>query len=163
MTDSLDPNTANSTSPLWSDVCLLLVLAVFVGCLHHGLRGQRPIFIPPANPEAALLSTIEALELRKALGSSSLLLVDARPTKAYLKETIPGSLSLPLHANWEDTTLEKLKTSSNVVVFCSDERCQASRQVALGLKARGVNAPKVYSGGIKTWKALGYPLEPGKP
>lgn len=141
----------------------MLVIAVSVGCLHHGLRGQRPIFIPPVNPEAALLARIEAQELRKALGSSSLRLVDARPKEAYLKETIPGSLSLPLHANWADATLEKLRMSSNVVVFCSDERCQASREVALGLKARGVNSPKVYSGGIKSWKAFGYPLEPGKP
>lgn len=141
---------------------MLLAAAVFLGCLHHGLRGERPFFIPPVNPEAAQLETVDAHEIKADPSASSLVMVDARPREAYLKETIPGSLSLPLHANWEESTLEKLRTSSNVVVFCSDERCQASREVALALKARGVTRIKVYPGGIKSWKNFGYSLESGK-
>ena len=139
---------------------MLLALSVFLGCLHHAWRGQRPFFIPPTDPEAAQLSTIEADVLKRALGSGRFVLVDARPREAYLKGTIPGSLSLPLHSNWDSATLEKLKSSSTVV-FCSDEACQASRVVALGLKARGVTSVGVFPGGIASWKARGYPLEAG--
>lgn len=149
-------------SSLLRELAFLLALSATLGCLHHALRANRPFFIPPSNPAAASLPIVTAREVRDSLGSPQVALVDARPSEAFAKETIPNSLSLPLHSNWEEETLERLRKTPYVVVFCSDERCQVSREVALSLQARGVSGVKVFPGGMKAWKEMGFPISAGQ-
>ncbi len=150
------------SSRLLRDLVFLMTLSAALGCLHHALRADRPFFIPPSNPAAAALPVVTAREVRDSLGSPQVALVDARPIEAFAKETIPNSLSLPLHSNWEEETLERLRKTPYVVVFCSDERCQVSREVALSLQARGVSGVKVFPGGMKVWKDMGFPVIAGE-
>lgn len=105
---------------------------------------------------------MNAAEVRGVLGSPEVALVDARPEEAFFKETIPGSVSLPLHANWDGDLLDRVREADLVVVFCSDARCYTSREVALALQARGLTAVKVFPGGVTEWKGLGLPLAPGR-
>lgn len=140
------------------DVVFLMAVSIALGCLHHAVGSDRPLFVPPSNPQAAAVPSVTALEVEKLLGSPGAILVDARPAAAHARSTIVGSLSLPLHSNWDEADLERLRQASDVIVFCADERCQLSRTVALALRDRGVTGVRVFSGGMKTWTDLGLPI-----
>ncbi len=153
--------TPIATWRLFTELALLFALALFLGCLHHALRADRPLFVPPHNPAASDLPMVTAREVRDSLGSPEVVLVDARPGEAFSRETLPGSVSLPLHANWDETLIDRLRKVGFVVVFCSDAHCYTSREVALALRARGLTGVKVFPGGVKEWKGLGFPMAPG--
>lgn len=145
------------------DVIFLLALSMALGCLHHAVRSERPLFVPPRDPRAAALPSLSALEVEKLLASPGAILVDARPAAAHARSTIPGSLSLPLHSNWPEDVVERLRQASVAIVFCADERCQLSRTVALALRDRGVARVKVFPGGMKAWTDQGLPTSSGVP
>lgn len=154
---TLEPSSGSHRS-LPSDLCLLIALACFLGCVHHALRADRPLFAAPRNPGYADLVSISAVEVHSQLGKPGTILVDARPENAFQKGTIPTSLSLPLHSRIDDSQIEALLGAPTVVVFCSDIRCNASKEMAVALKSRGVVQVKVFPGGIQEWKQAGYPL-----
>ena len=68
---------------------------------------------------------------------------------------IPGSVQL--------FTLEQaadlLQPEDDIVVYCSDRSCPASRVVGEKLVAAGYTHVRHYPGGLSEWHAAGYPLE----
>lgn len=88
-----------------------------------------------------------------------MVLVDARPETVFQQGSIPGSLSLPLHHSMDEGVLDRLRRAERVVVFCSSVHCSASKEQALALRSRGIEAVLVYAGGMEEWKRLGYPLK----
>jgi rhodanese-related sulfurtransferase len=155
-------NRAQSLRPLLSDLAFLLVLAAFLGCLHHALRSDRPLFTAPRNPGYASLLSIAAPELRALLGTPGVVLLDARTETAFAKGTIPTSLSLPLHSEIEEDLLRTVQQASRVIVFCSDHNCNASKELGVILKERGAASVEVYPGGYEEWVRLGFPVRTGQ-
>lgn len=150
--------SSNLSRRLLADAIFLLALSAFLGCLHHALRADRPIFAAPRNPGYAALGAISAPEVRSLLGQPGVVLVDARPEKLYHHGTIPGSLSLPLHYAIDDRTLATLQSARRVIVFCSNMHCNASKEQGVALGIRGIEKIEVYEGGVEEWKSLGFPL-----
>ena len=68
---------------------------------------------------------------------------------------IPGSILLSNKRD-ADRLLEK---GEEVVVYCSDEACFASRAVADFLERIGYAKVGHFPGGLHDWSAAGYPLE----
>ena len=104
---------------------------------------------------------IEAAEARARLDKGALFL-DARPVAFYEMSHIPGALPLP-----EDdfdrafAKLEpRLRSSFDIVVYCSGFGCEASHLVARKLKGRGIPAV-VLSEGWPAWTDAGYPTKEG--
>ncbi|WP_428024503.1 rhodanese-like domain-containing protein [Arcobacter sp.] len=87
--------------------------------------------------------------------NNSGLLVDARPYKMYLKETIPGAISIP------DTNIDKLlgrfpfNKKEKIVVFCGGFKCAKSHKVANKLVAKGYKNVSVFAGGMPVWIEAG--------
>lgn len=105
---------------------------------------------------------IPAAEAKARLGKGALVL-DARLLMFYEMSHIPGSLPLP-----EDdfdrhfALLEpKLRSTFDIIVYCSGFGCEASHIVTERLKARGVQAV-ILNEGWPAWTDAGYPVKEGK-
>ena len=68
---------------------------------------------------------------------------------------IPGSVLL---SNKRDAE-KLLRKDEEIVVYCSDDACFASRAVADFLERAGYAKVGHYPGGLHDWTAAGYPLE----
>jgi len=95
---------------------------------------------------------VDLIVAKAAQGKNSALLVDARPYKMFLKETIPGSISIP------DTKLDKLigrfpsNKEEKIIVYCGGFKCGKSHKVANKLISLGYKNVSVFAGGLPTWK-----------
>src|SRR5437870_11846010 len=104
---------------------------------------------------------IDAAEAKKRLDKGALFL-DARPVAFYEMSHVPGALPLP-----EDdfgrafVKIEpRLRSSFDIIVYCSGFGCEASHLVARRLKERGIPAV-VLNDGWPAWTDAGYPVKEG--
>jgi rhodanese-related sulfurtransferase len=74
---------------------------------------------------------------------------------AYRAAHIPGSLNV---SRVEDGVW-MLDKDDEIVVYCSDESCIASRAAYKMLVDSGYKDVRRYAGGLADWSATGYPLE----
>ncbi len=90
--------------------------------------------------------------VKSAQKKNSAVIIDARPYKKYLAETIPGAVAIP------DTKVEELKgrfpanSSQKVIIFCGGYECTKSHIVANKLISMGYNNVAVFAGGLPVWK-----------
>ena len=68
---------------------------------------------------------------------------------------IPGSLSVTNPAQ----VAELLDPADEIVVYCSDEHCSASKYAYQLLTADGFQNVRRYAGGIEDWEGHGLPVE----
>ena len=73
---------------------------------------------------------------------------------AYRAKHIPGSLNF---SSIED--MQQLDKEEEIVVYCSDPSCIASRFAYERLTASGHTNVRRYAGGLNDWEEAGYPLE----
>jgi len=94
---------------------------------------------------------------KSAQAKNSAFLVDSRPYKMFLRETIPGSISIP------DTELEKLigrfpaSKAEKIIVYCGGYKCGKSHKVARKLISMGYKNVSVFAGGLPEWKSASLP------
>jgi rhodanese-related sulfurtransferase len=74
---------------------------------------------------------------------------------AYMMSHIPGSINVNNIAQGE----KLLDVNDDIVVYCSDVQCVASRATYHYLVQNGYKNVRRYSGGLADWEAAGYPLE----
>jgi rhodanese-related sulfurtransferase len=102
------------------------------------------------------METIERDELKTALDAGAdIKLVMAMHETHFELAHIPGSIQLfaPEQAG------QLLAVDDDIVVYCSDRSCSASRVVAQKLIDAGYVNVRHYPGGLAEWHAAGYPLE----
>ena len=68
---------------------------------------------------------------------------------------IPGSISV---SNLEEAE-ELLDLDDEIVVYCTDEACPASRLLYVTLRRAGYRNVRRCPGGIYGWQQAGYPVE----
>jgi len=68
---------------------------------------------------------------------------------------IPGSIHFPTMRE----ALASLNREDEIVVYCSDETCIASRALGQLLERNGYAHVLHYAGGLQEWELAGYPLE----
>ena len=95
---------------------------------------------------------VDLIVAKAAQENNSALIVDARPYKMFLKESIPGAISIP------DTEIDKLigrfpaNKSEKIIVFCGGFKCAKSHKIANKLVAKGYKEVAVFAGGLPSWK-----------
>ena len=141
-------------------IALILLAATGFGLAWNTLSGQgialgRNAYVREGDEE------VNVKDARAQLDKGALFL-DARPVAFYEMSHIPGALPLP-----EDdfdkhfAKLEpRLRSSFDIVVYCSGFGCEASHLVARKLKERGIPAV-VLSEGWPAWTDAGYPTREG--
>ncbi len=98
---------------------------------------------------------VDLVVAQAAQVNNSAVLIDARPYKMFLTETIAGSVSIP------DTEVEKLKgrfpvhQNEKIIVFCGGFKCVKSHNVAKKLISMGYRDVNVFAGGLPEWKKAG--------
>ncbi len=101
------------------------------------------------------INTIDRDELKAKLDSGDdFKLVMALNEWAYRAEHIPGSVHFPSI----ESALASLNTDDDIVVYCSDPACAASKYAYFGLVEHGYINVRRYEGGLSDWVAAGYPL-----
>ena len=104
------------------------------------------------------MQTIEREELKAELDAGRpVRLVMTMHQTHYDLAHIPGSVQLfdP------ETARATLELDDDIVVYCSDRACSASRIVGQKLIDAGYSQVRYYAGGLSDWQSAGYPLEGG--
>jgi len=102
------------------------------------------------------MKTIERDDLKAELDAGEpIKLVMAMHELHFQAAHIPGSIRIH---SVEDVQIG-LSVDDDIVVYCSDRSCAASRVVAQKLIDAGFPSVRHYPGGLSEWQAAGYPLE----
>jgi rhodanese-related sulfurtransferase len=95
--------------------------------------------------------------LKKLNGESNFILIDTIGTFDGNKYRIKGATTIP-YPNVADRRSELL-VYDEIIIYCSNKRCKASKKAAAALKMLNVPNVKIYEGGLEEWKANDLPLE----
>jgi rhodanese-related sulfurtransferase len=141
-------------------ITALLALGAGLGLAWNALSGRgialsRNVFIKAED------EVIEAKDAKARLDKGALFL-DARPIDFYKMEHIPGALPLP-EPDFDAAFAKlepRLRTSFDIVVYCSGWGCEASHIVAAKLRERGIHAAILHEG-WPAWTGAGYPTKAG--
>ncbi len=141
-------------------IVVILLAAVVLGLGGNALGGRgialgRNAYVREGD------EVIAAADARARLDKGALFL-DARPGAFYEMSHIPGALPLPeddfdrFFAKIEP----RLRSSLEIIVYCSGFGCEASHLVARKLKERGIPAV-VLTDGWPAWTDAKYPIKEG--
>ena len=144
----------------WLRMAALLAFGLALGLLWNAASGRgialtKNVFIKAED------DVIEAKDAKTRLDKGALFL-DARPIDFYKMEHIPGALPLP-EPDFEAAFVKlepRLRTSFDIVVYCSGWGCEASHIVAAKLRERGIHAAILHEG-WPAWTGAGYPTKAG--
>jgi rhodanese-related sulfurtransferase len=111
----------------------------------------------PSAPEASV-PVIDREALRaKLAGAAPFKLIMATSDFGFRAKHIPGSLQANTHGH--DGQLPALDRDDDIVVYCSNLDCNASKALIKQLRERGYRHVSHYAGGIIDWESAGFPLE----
>lgn len=102
------------------------------------------------------MKTISKEELKKKIDNKeNFKLVMVLNEWAFNAMRIPGSINI----SFEAEAKKLLNPQEEIVVYCSNESCSASRIATEIMEKKGFKNVYRYVGGLDEWKAAGYPLE----
>ncbi len=113
---------------------------------------------PPAreiNDEDEALKLISREDLKRKLDEGDdLKLVFVLGEWAYQAMHIPGSI----HVDTPEKAAELLDKEDQIVVYCTNVACRASRYAYDLFVQHGYKNVRRYAGGLEDWEEAGYPL-----
>jgi rhodanese-related sulfurtransferase len=97
-------------------------------------------------------------ELKSAIESKSVTLLDVNGSETYAKGHIPGAIDF---TKAKDSIAAKLPKEKGalIVAYCANENCSAYQQGAKAAKELGYTNVKHYAKGIMGWKDSGEKVE----
>jgi rhodanese-related sulfurtransferase len=102
------------------------------------------------------MKTISREELKQKLDrKENFRLVMALAEWAYQAKHIPGSL----HFDNINEAIQSLNKDEEIVVYCSDENCIASKAFGQLLERNGYTNVLHFAGGLQAWEQAGLPLD----
>jgi rhodanese-related sulfurtransferase len=110
----------------------------------------------------AALTEISRDELKQKLDAGDeFVIVDALAPMSFAHSHLPGAINLP--PAWvDDRGPQRIPDlGTELVVYCTNETCDASVQTAERLIELGYRNVRHYRGGKQDWKDAGLPLEGG--
>ncbi|MFC3491551.1 rhodanese-like domain-containing protein [Glycomyces rhizosphaerae] len=98
-------------------------------------------------------------ELRAAIDTDAVTVIDALGGEYYAKQHLPGAVPLVLaDVDAQAPTLLPDKDAA-IVTYCSNPGCANSTQVAERLTSLGYTNVRKYKEGIEDWTDAGLPVE----
>ncbi|MEY4631064.1 MAG: hypothetical protein RIQ81_1184 [Pseudomonadota bacterium] len=101
---------------------------------------------------------ISLADLKKAIETKSVFLVDANSAKTYEKGHLPGALSFAKNEK-EFAKLLPQDKNALIVAYCGGPMCSAWEDAAEAATKAGYTNIKHFKGGLKGWKSAGLSLE----
>ncbi len=143
------------------DFVLILGMAVILG-LGFNFSNPGGVNLIPSTWSHEPSPLVDSNTAKRSHDAGTSLFVDARPADFYEQSHIRGAVNLPL--SLFDFVymmkLSRLDPHKEVIVYGRNISRLYDEEVALKLIARGHVNVKVLSGGLSTWKSMGYPIEP---
>lgn len=103
------------------------------------------------------VATVTKEDVLRHLENGTAAVVDVLARHAYDRIHIRGAISIPFDMV-ENGQLDALQGQMNIVVYCKNYTCLASKRAAIILTKKGFNA-SAYEGGIEEWEKSGLPTE----
>lgn len=109
------------------------------------------------------ISVAPLLTVREKFENREVLFIDARSAFAFAEGHIPGAVSIPFDALDEslETIIGLIGSGREVVVYCTDRKCDDALLLANELKAMGASKLVLYVDGYANWKRSGGPVSEG--
>ena len=95
------------------------------------------------------------LKIARALHSKNVLFVDARTQEYLIDGLIPGAIADDDIEILSKMINEKIGYEKEFVIYCSDDDCGSSQDLAYELQERGFFNILVFKGGWKSWSEAG--------
>ena len=95
------------------------------------------------------------IDLAKILHRDSTLFVDARGLEYLFEGYIPGAIANDNVDSLADKISTKIGFSEKFVIYCSDDDCGSSEDLAYELQSFGFKNIFVFKGGWKSWVEAG--------
>ena len=92
-----------------------------------------------------------------------LILVDAMTPEQYERSHLPGALNIPFSVAADVAEKMLPVKEAHIVVYCSNEACWMSSEIAALLKSRGYSYIWELNGGKKEWVPAGLPINGTSP
>ncbi len=117
-------------------------------------------FVFAAGVYAADFPTITISDLKTAMASQKVVLLDANGSESWQKGHIPGAID---YSAKKSDLASVLPTDKDVLVvaYCANPQCPAYRAAAQAAKKLGYKNIKHLTAGIMGWKDAGEKTEPG--
>ena len=149
---------------------ILIALSILIGSVFNSLSdGGIPWVAEPIkivnNSEDALDILAEpsirevGIETANALHESGILFVDARAEEYLSDGFIPGAIASDDISMLADQIETKIGFDTGFVIYCSDDDCGSSEELAYHFQDIGFNNILVFRGGWKSWKDAGLEIE----
>jgi rhodanese-related sulfurtransferase len=155
---------------LWAGY--LLLLAVVFGLLQHwplvrqAQRGELAARLEQMRQQRreVQFQGVKTVNLAQAYSlwqEGRSLFIDTRERQEYEELHIPGAVNLSPD-KWEEmksSSLAGIPKDRRLVVYCSQERCDAALKVAEKLETLGFTQVMAFLGGFRAWDEAGYPAD----
>ena len=100
-----------------------------------------------------------SIEIAKDLFDQNILFVDARSEEYYVEGHIPKALCND-NLDFLITKMEEyISIDNGFVVYCSDDDCGSSEELAYSLQEQGFSNIYLFKGGWKQWVDNNLPIE----
>lgn len=117
-------------------------------------------FVGSAFAESGKVADISHDDLKAAIASGKVALIDVNGTDSYKDGHIPGAIDFEASAGKLAALLPADK-SALVVAYCGNEKCGAYKEGVKAAEALGYTNVQHYSKGIAGWKKAGEKTEKG--
>ena len=119
------------------------------------VSGSEQAFAILSDPRVSIIDLQSAIEFHE----KEILFVDARAEEYLHEGVIPGAISNDDIEVLSDEISDLIGYNKGFVVYCSDDDCGSSEDLAYDLQEYGFNNILVFKGGWKTWSESGLDIE----
>ncbi|OPX21030.1 MAG: hypothetical protein BZ151_00910 [Desulfobacca sp. 4484_104] len=151
---------------------LILALALGLGLQSHwplvrlGFKGELASRLDEWRDQyrQAEFGEIQTVNLKQAYAlhrQGQTLFIDARPRSEFRELHIAGAINLSPEDLQDsgDQRLSGIDRQCQIVVYCGQQNCDASFEVAELLQAQGFSQVMAFTGGFRAWDEAGYPVD----
>ncbi len=104
------------------------------------------------------MNNIGVKEVERKVENNEATLIEVLDPKQYKKEHIKGAINIP-YKEISNVAKQKFDKNDSLIVYCSDENCEASNTAAKKLEKSGFTNVYHFAGGKKEWKDQGLPMQ----
>lgn len=158
------------TPPPLHQSVIIIIASALVGFAANTVRSDSIPYLAEELAEAEEISAdtetsdepvLQSISLQQAkkLFEEQVLFVDARGVEYWSEGHIAGAM---VNANFMELTFninEAQGKSNPIVIYCSDDDCGSSEDLAYDLQYAGFTHLYVFKGGWLEWNEAGYPTE----
>jgi len=151
-------------------IYIYIFLSLFTSLCVNAIRIESLPFIAIPLEKIEKIAEVENFSLQpqirevsinvaKKLYSDSILFIDARAEEYYLEGHIPNSICNDDFNSLLLQVEDLIDYNSGFVVYCSDDDCGSSEDLAYQLQEQGFTNIYLFKGGWKQWMESELPIE----